>query len=451
MDQAHRQLPERSFPYRWALPAAVLLLAAVFRLSNLDYVEFKNDEAYNLLLALEWIDGGTLPLVGDASSIGTHNPPLFVWLLALPLLVTRDPALVTGCIALCNVLAAGVLWRFGCRWFGTAAGTVAALWLAVNPWAVFYARKIWMPDVLACFTLALFYLLYRVAVDGARRLAPAVLLLLAAVMLLYPPTVFFTPVVAAGFLLAVPRPRWRDLLAGALLAGLLALPYVWHDWQHDWSNLRQYRRAAALPVQVQPAALRLPLLMTTTFEFWPGRAAYGTAQAALDGAVLLVVAAGLLHLVRRWRDRRAALLLLWLLVPMLFLLLHRAPLQRRYFIALLPAAGLVFGIGCAAVAARYGGGRRWLLPLLVTLLLLPQAWRSARFITTGITVPHLAWLDYGPPLAYRLAEVRALAAGDVVTAGRVHGEIIARHRGERKYDVYATRYLLEQVVWRENR
>jgi len=88
--------------------AFILLIAGALRLLNLDYAEFKGDEADNLLAALPIITRGRLPLAGIESSIGTFNPPLFSYLLAIPLFFSRDPVVATAFVARSIV----------CRWPG---------------------------------------------------------------------------------------------------------------------------------------------------------------------------------------------------------------------------------------------------------------------------------------------------------------------------------------------
>lgn len=75
-----------SLPQTWDrtdlfLILLILLVSALLRLLNLDYMKFKGDEANNLFVASYLALGRGFPLVGMGSSIGTYNPPLFTYLL----------------------------------------------------------------------------------------------------------------------------------------------------------------------------------------------------------------------------------------------------------------------------------------------------------------------------------------------------------------------------------
>ena len=147
-------------PRELAALAGILLLAILCRFYALDWMEFKGDEAVALRLALPIFETGEWPQVGLMSSVGIHNPPFFIYMLALPMAISMDPVWVTG--SLVGLLAViTVLWTYWVvrpRW-GMMAAFSAALLFACSPWAVLYARKIWAQDVLPIFCVALLHLL----------------------------------------------------------------------------------------------------------------------------------------------------------------------------------------------------------------------------------------------------------------------------------------------------
>jgi len=81
----------------------IMLLAAYLRLSHLELTEFKLDEAHVCSRAAEFLASGRPPLVGIGSSVGMANPPLFIYLTAIPVSLSRNPAVIAGFIALLNV------------------------------------------------------------------------------------------------------------------------------------------------------------------------------------------------------------------------------------------------------------------------------------------------------------------------------------------------------------
>src|SRR5688572_29342799 len=83
--------------FRWEIAALIGIgaLAGWLRLRQLDLVEFKLDEATAVGLARRVLDGD-LVTAGLTSSIGAENPPLFVYLAAIPLTVRDDPLMATA-------------------------------------------------------------------------------------------------------------------------------------------------------------------------------------------------------------------------------------------------------------------------------------------------------------------------------------------------------------------
>ncbi|NOG50325.1 MAG: hypothetical protein HND48_13530 [Chloroflexi bacterium] len=133
--------------------AAVIALALIARLVDIQNVEFFHDEAMVAMMAQEMADGLTFPLQGILSSVGIPNPPTSIYVMAVPYVFTNNPVVVTAFIALLNAAGVGVLWAIARRWIGYVPALAAGIWLAVTPWAVLYSRKIWAQDYMLPFLL----------------------------------------------------------------------------------------------------------------------------------------------------------------------------------------------------------------------------------------------------------------------------------------------------------
>src|SRR5690349_15621505 len=87
--------------------ALVLFVAALMRFGEPGIVEFKLDEAWLSRLSLEWLRGGTFPLIGMPSSVGLPNPPVSVYLISLPFALSSNPLVATLFVAALNVAGVG--------------------------------------------------------------------------------------------------------------------------------------------------------------------------------------------------------------------------------------------------------------------------------------------------------------------------------------------------------
>lgn len=211
---------------QWIALGVILALALALRLVSLDSMEFGRDAAFNLMKARELARLRNFPLTSATSSTGIPEPPIFMYLLALPIAISDHPVFVTGAIASLNALAVLPLFFLTKRHISSKAAPIAAALYAVNPWQILYSRKIWTQDLLPIFALLSLLLLFE-AVFAERKglLAPA-LGLLAVTVQLHLSAAFLMPFVVVFLLRQRDRVRRRELAAGGLLATLLFMPYL---------------------------------------------------------------------------------------------------------------------------------------------------------------------------------------------------------------------------------
>lgn len=143
----------------------IILCAALFRVTNLDLIEFKADEAINLFLASRPFFGYEFPPGGTASSVGILNPPLFNYILFPFILVSRDPEVISLGIGLINSLTVGLFYLLVKRYYSFLTAFVASLLFAFSPWAILFSRKIWSQDILLPFLILILYSLHKIIVD----------------------------------------------------------------------------------------------------------------------------------------------------------------------------------------------------------------------------------------------------------------------------------------------
>ena len=225
----------------WAVLIAIVALAATLRLVRLDLIEFKSDEAKAIALTAPIVDGGHWPEVGLVSSVGIHNPPVFLYLLAVPMTVSFNPRFVTGSfvggLAVLGVLLTFVVIR---PRFGAFVALSATALFACSPWAVLYARKIWAQDVLPVFLVVLLYVLFAVSERRRTWLVALVPVLVGILWQIHFSAVALVPVCAVVVLLRARDVGWLKLLVGIALAVSMLLPYLHFQRTHDWTDVRGF-------------------------------------------------------------------------------------------------------------------------------------------------------------------------------------------------------------------
>lgn len=208
----------------WPALAAltVLVVAAPFRLLNLGYSEFQGDEALVLLRTLAVVQG-----VPDAL-IAHRKPPGEILLNAtfaagLGSITEANARLPFALAGLAGVLA---LFRLGRAFFGTSAGLVAGLLLAVNGYFVTFGRIVQYQSVGFLLDTLAILCLFRFARGARARRGYAVVgaLLLAGAAFMGLNAVFLLPVAAVALwpsLVGPKRAPWRELAVWLWPLGLL--------------------------------------------------------------------------------------------------------------------------------------------------------------------------------------------------------------------------------------
>ncbi|MBN1814452.1 MAG: glycosyltransferase family 39 protein [Anaerolineae bacterium] len=348
----------------WFYTLALIVLAAIPRLCCLDLVEFKRDEANHYRMAY-FLTRGHWRWTGSTASIGLPKPPLFVYILSLPLMVSNDPRVVTGFLGLLAALATGVFYLVLRRFLKGRAAFAAALLFALNPQAVMYGRKLFTADLLpplCCLFLAAGVALLVSPRRHAGRLAILTAFTFALVIL-----TTFSPLMLLPALVVLFLERRRNLRpaywAGAGAA--LILPFV------PYLIAVMPRRSAIMSIGTvsESSDSTRPILawIWTLLQgvSWPAN------LLSVDGLVALVLAAlslaGLLFLLNQTRKRRghwARFFLAWLLLSPLFALVTPFKIHSHYFVALYP---LIFVLPAAGIelTARKANAAGWIALFLV--------------------------------------------------------------------------------------
>ncbi|MFC1889876.1 glycosyltransferase family 39 protein, partial [Thermodesulfobacteriota bacterium] len=225
--------PSRAIP---AVALAVILGTGLWlRASGLDNMEFKADEAVAMEMA-RGIAEGRFTSTGLLSSVGLPNPPLFIYLLSIPMLINSSPLFTASFIALCGTLAILIVYRIGTILRGRSAGLAAAALMAVSPWAVIYSRKIWAQDLLQLMAsmemLAILKMGRRDPGSRAASFAAPLVALLAAQIHMSGTTLVLILALVLSF--RIRRPRWGPFIAGSLVGVAPLLPYVLHLWNNGF-------------------------------------------------------------------------------------------------------------------------------------------------------------------------------------------------------------------------
>lgn len=336
---------------------ATLGVAALTRLVRLDLMEFKADEGEACRLALHVLGhhepgvGSFFPTAGLVASVGVPNPPLFVYLISIPLAVARTPLAAAVFVALANVAAVGLCYVVGKRYFTPFVGLVSAALFALSPWAIVYSRKIWAQDLLPIFTVLFLLATYTFLVERRPRSVLWLIVLVGAATQIHLSA--WVLGVALVVVLALGRElverRWVALGAAGFAA--LYAPYVWHlvttgkqAWQvandHGTPSIGGRLATSARDTFAITGGDRMSLLLGSQ-----SRLAFPLSL-VLGAVALAALVAASRHRPAEPRARARVLLPLWYVLPFAALTLAPVKPYPHYFIVLypLPFLGIAFAL-----------------------------------------------------------------------------------------------------------
>jgi len=411
----------------WLL--AIVVLGLLLRLIFPTLAEFKRDEATVIRRAQAIAWGGDRPAIGVGASVGPANPPLFLYLMAIPLRLWADPVAAVLWVGLLNGLAVWACYQVGRLYFGPKAGLIAAFLFAVSPWAVLYGRKIWSQNI-PLVTLGFMAALLATCVHQHRWALVGAFVGLAALIGLHLGGLAFIPILGIALLLYHREVSWKPLLVGSGLLGLAFLPYVLYDARQGWSSLRglldyggggdtwswdAWRYAFALTgsagIEGQAGAL-WPQFRSALPNLW-------ALNTLMQGVLALALCYALYQVARGTLERRRTLtlLLLWLSIPIFLQSRPATPTQPHYFILLYPVQFLLIGMlladGETWLRAQLAARPVWRRMVRAGLLLGALVWGGWQLAVLNqlayFMVHHPSTGGYGIPLRYT-REVAQLAA-----------------------------------------
>jgi hypothetical protein len=290
-------------PAPWILGAALFAAAAALRLSLLHTARFTGDEAQFFGMASDIVEGRSWPLLGTPVTDGQGRlpGPAFLYIITLPLLVTRAPEAQFAFVELLGAASVVLLWQALRRPFGERGAALAGALFALSPWAALYADRTWNPNVLPFFVVLALLCAVRLRERPSSFAPLAILLPTCAVMAhlhLSAPVAW----VGVAVLVAPTVREWnlRALALGTAVSAALYLPFLVHELSTSFSNTRHLwaetvgasgpagpRRASVLHAVLVPLyALRFLTLDVTYHElsgYWGGPGEVGYFKGAVLG------------------------------------------------------------------------------------------------------------------------------------------------------------------------
>ena len=209
----------------FCLPLLIFLSAAAFRLTNLDLIEFKGDEAINLYLAARPAFGYSFTPGSTVSSIGLLNPPLLNYLLYPITKISLDPQAISFFIGLTNCLAIVFFYLIIRHYYQQTIALIASLLLTFSPWAIIFSRKIWPQDLTLPFFILLFLSYQKIRNDQREKWWLVYVTISLFLVQLHQVNLFFISLLTIFLLLSKTKLNFIYIGTGLILGLIPLFPY----------------------------------------------------------------------------------------------------------------------------------------------------------------------------------------------------------------------------------
>jgi hypothetical protein len=202
-------------------------------------MEYKGDEVIAFNLSQQMVTVEHFPLRGLTASFGAANPPLFIYLIALPALFCKNnPVIQTGFIAMLNLMAIAVSYLMIRYHLGRFEAIIATAFFAVSTWAIVFSRKLWAQNSIVLFSvLTLFFITKALRSNKKKDFLMAGLFSIILFQLHFS-GLFILLAIAAIYFINKKSFLLRSFVKGALLGLVLLIPFMLHQFQIDFKDVR---------------------------------------------------------------------------------------------------------------------------------------------------------------------------------------------------------------------
>lgn len=211
-------------PIVWV--AIIFLLSSIFRLFNLDLMEFKSDEATTIYQTVQFFDRPHLIQRGLISGTGVHNFPLFSYLMIGFATLSQDPQILSWIIALINSLLVSAFFLLVKKYYSFLTAFFAASLLTLSPWGVIFSRKIWAQDLIFLFLIPFFWLLHELILRKNAKVILPLFLLLTLLVQLHGSGLFLLAVTILTLLILRVKVNFKSAVLGILIGLIPTIPYI---------------------------------------------------------------------------------------------------------------------------------------------------------------------------------------------------------------------------------
>ncbi len=428
----------------------ILLLIALFlRLYNLQYMEFKGDEAFNSIKALKFANGGEIPLFSSIGTTGIHEPPIFIYILAIPHFFSKNPVAAAGFIAVLNAFGILICYLLVKKFYSKRAAIIASAFYAVSPWQILFSRKIWAQDLLAFFSIVFLYFIFNAVYEKKKSHLIYALAALGVLIQIHLSALYFFPVAAIAIAVHYKELNKKYMLTGIMLFLLAFAPYLAFQIKNNFGDIKAGMELAKKDTAFHSSAFMIPFALVSTKGFEPlfGEHFNDFENTALRISFFDILPMGIFFLSIAFLfayNKKSLILTLWLAIGTLFLALSKVDaIDAHYFVSFFPLYFIVMGNMLDLFIKAMHNKIKPIIYFLIIMALAYQAAFDMSFLSF-IEKSQCINGEYGMPYRHRLDNIER--AMDKFEAANMDAEEINKLSCNcAKCDLLAAQFMISYI------
>lgn len=337
----------------------IFLFSAFFRLSNLELIEFKSDEATTVYQTVQFFNNPYLISRGLISGTGVYNFPLFNYLM-IPLSIgSSDPIFISAVIAVVNSILVVLFFLLIKKYIDLPTATVASLLLAVSPWAVLFSRKIWAQDLINLLLVPCLLLINELILRRNSKATLPLFLLLTLLIQLHASGIFFLAITVIILIAVRIKLNIKKAFIGILIGLIPSLPYFYFQISAtplcpDCAAFIKYQQSARpydfnnflRPFQITSGLGYYFILGKSYAEFSAQFPIINLLKYIFTSSIIIILI-GIFSVIRRHRNY-LFLVIYFISIPVLYFI-TRTSAYMHYFVIIIPMSVILFSIAIREV------------------------------------------------------------------------------------------------------
>lgn len=363
----------------------IIAIGVFLRFHLFAATEFNVDQMYPVWQALNTLQSGEFPLIGQGTSVLFANPALTGYIYAPFLIIGPNPMTPMLVTISLNSFGIWLAYRAVRGLLGVPIALVAATLFAINPWVIEYSRQTWVQSLLVFFITLIFWAIVPVLTQTTSRPERRTILAAIATTIFANTYLLSYLIVAPLGLLGVlfwPRLPKRALAIGMVIFGVGFGLYAYglaREWEVTQSRADTFVNEGES--QISDEALGHAIRLVTGWEYAAARGL----NAPVDDAVLRSDISNVVHwlwfvgllagigqavfaIARNTSRRDAAIILLvWYILPILAMTYVSRIVHPFYLMFSVPAGHALAAWGISPLLMPKVGSRVLLAGLVFTV------------------------------------------------------------------------------------